>query len=265
MNEPYPIRLQKYLARAGVASRRGSEDLMTAGRVTVNGVVVQELGSKVQPGVDEVRVDGVLVSPGAAGSYLMLNKPTGYLTTMDDPQGRPTVRGLVPADAIPGLFPVGRLDFDSSGLLLFMTDGELAHRLLHPARGVPKRYLVLADGELGEPVAERLRQGVELNDGWTQPAEIEVLEVTAKQLTARERLRLNADKTFSPWQTRIFCTIREGRKRQVKRMLSAVGHPVTELTRVAFGPLELGDLPAGEWRELSDGEVEALRKAAGEA
>ena len=262
--ESYPIRLQKYLARAGAASRRGSEDLMTAGRVTVNGQVVRELGSKITPGLDEVCVDGIPVSPGAAPVYLMLNKPSGYLTTMDDPQGRPTVRELVPVDSTPGLFPVGRLDFDTTGLLLFMTDGQLAHQLLHPRHHVPKRYRVLADGLVTDAQAEMLREGVGLNDGLTQPALIEIVSVTEKQLTRREKLREAKDKTFSPYLTEVLCTISEGRKRQVKRMFSYIDHPVLELERVAVGSLELDGLEPGGWRFLTDAEVELLRQQAGD-
>jgi 23S rRNA pseudouridine2605 synthase len=229
--------------------------------VTVNGEVVRELGSKVNPGVDEVRVDGILIVPEAAPSYLMLNKPAGYLTTMDDPQGRPTVRELVPADQIRGLFPVGRLDLDTTGLLLFMTDGELAHRLLHPRRHVPKRYQVLTDGRFTETAAKSLRDGVELLDGMTLPAEVEVGLVSAKKLSAAEPYRLVVDDNFSRWQTEVFCTITEGRKRQVKRMFAHVGFPVLELSRVAFGSLELGDLPEGSWRHLTEDEVQQLQSA----
>ena len=141
-----PMRLQKFLARAGAASRRGSENLMTAGRVTVNGQVVTELGSKVDPLVDEVAVDGVPVYLAQGPVTIMLHKPAGYVTTMSDPQGRPTVAELVPTDRFPGLFPIGRLDFDTTGLLLFSTDGELGNGLLHPRHHVEKRYLALVNG-----------------------------------------------------------------------------------------------------------------------
>jgi 23S rRNA pseudouridine2605 synthase len=255
----YPMRLQKFLARAGVASRRGSENLMTAGRVTVNGEVIAELGSKVDPTHDEVCVDGRPVNLESAHVYLMLNKPAGYLTTMDDPHGRPTVKELVPHKAYPGLFPVGRLDFDTTGLLLFMTDGELAHRLLHPRHKVAKRYRALVDGVLDEPSADSLRKGVSLNDGMTQPALVELGAVEKKQLTTRERLRLEKDETFSPYQTTVWCTLTEGRKRQVKRMFAHIGHPVLTLEREAFGPLELGSLEPGQCRPLTNKEVEALK------
>jgi 23S rRNA pseudouridine2605 synthase len=261
----YPLRLQKFLARAGAASRRGSEDLMTAGRVTVNGTVVTELGSKVDPAVDEVCVDGIPVLLTSTNTYLMLNKPAGFLTTMDDPHGRPTIKDLVPHEAHPGLFPVGRLDCDTTGLLLFMTDGELAHTLLHPRHKVVKRYRALVDGALTEEGAARLRKGVVLHDGLTQPALIEVGAAEKKRLSARERLRLEEDENFSPWQTTVWCSIVEGRKRQVKRMFAHIGHPVLALEREAFGPLELGTLEPECWRYLTTEEVTALRQSSTDA
>lgn len=259
MSEIYPMRLQKFLARAGAASRRGSENLMTAGRITVNGVVVRELGSKVDPANDEVCIDGKPISLADENSYLMLNKPAGYLTTMEDPQGRPTVRELVPSEEYPGLFPVGRLDFDTTGLLLFMTDGELAHLLLHPRHHVAKRYRALVEGVFTETAAALLRKGVVLHDGITQPALIEIGECTSKQLSARERLRVQEDSSFSDKQTTVYCTITEGRKRQVKRMFAHVGHPVLALEREAFGALVLGTLAPGAWRLLTAEEVETLK------
>ncbi|MCL2136056.1 MAG: rRNA pseudouridine synthase [Coriobacteriia bacterium] len=258
-----PMRLHKFLARAGVASRRAAESLISSGHVKVNQQVVTSLGYKVDPGTDEVRVDGRLVELILIHSYIMLNKPAGYLTTMDDPQGRLTVRELIPQDEVKGLFPVGRLDLDTHGLLLFMTDGELANCLLHPRGQVKKRYRVVADGLFGEKPAAALRSGVELSDGITLPAEIEIGEVSEKQLSPRQKLRLAEDKGFSKWQTEVFCTITEGRKRQVKRMFMHVGHPVLELSREAFGPLVIGDLPLGSWRYLTDEELEALKRDCG--
>ncbi|MCL2680463.1 MAG: rRNA pseudouridine synthase, partial [Coriobacteriia bacterium] len=167
----YPLRLQKFLARAGVASRRGSEDLMTAGRVTVNAVVVRELGSKVDPTTDIVAVDGSVVSLDDKPCYLMLNKPTGVLTTMDDPQGRATVAELVAEAARPALFPVGRLDRDTSGLLLFTTDGDLAYQLMHPKFQLYKTYQARVEGDVSEDALDALRQGIELEDGMTALAE----------------------------------------------------------------------------------------------
>jgi 23S rRNA pseudouridine2605 synthase len=233
---------------------------MTAGRVTVNGVVVTELGSKVDPTVDEICIDGIPVHPTDTNTYLMLNKPAGYLTTMDDPQGRPTVRELVPHEDHPGLFPVGRLDFDTTGLLLFMTDGELAHTLLHPRHRVVKRYRALVDGILTEGEANLLREGVLLHDGPTQSALIEIGAVKKKRLSAREQLRLQEDRTFSPHQTTVWCSITEGRKRQVKRMFAHIGHPVLALEREAFGPLELGELKPAHWRPLTNDELQALKE-----
>ena len=265
------MRLQKFLARAGIASRRGSENLMTTGRVSVNGLVVTELGAKVEPGKDRIEVDGRLVSssPNQRHVYVMLNKPVGYLTTMDDPQGRPTVKELVPCLEHPGLFPVGRLDFDSTGLLLFMTDGELAYRLLHPRNQVPKRYLVRVDGVLTEKDAQMLRQGIVLNDGMTLPAEVEILTPGQDPaLNAHHRKQLKKPNTNERCEiaagslpvvtTELAITITEGRKRQIKRMCAEVGHPVLELHRESFGPLALGELEPGVWRYLTATEQAAL-------
>lgn len=269
-----PMRLQKFLARAGVASRRGSENLMTAGRVTVNGHVVTELGSKVDPRVDEVAVDGRAVRLADGPVTLMLHKPAGYVTTMSDPQGRPTVADLVPTDRHPGLFPVGRLDADTTGLLLFSTDGELGNGLLHPKRHVTKRYLACVEGRPAERELARLRCGIELDDGPTQPADVRLLEGAAARRA--ERL-LDMPPVAPPRYSREYAAVCEGRaaarsivrvalcegrKRQVKRMLAAVGHPVVALHRDSFGPLGLGGLPRGEWRELSAEEVAALHVAA---
>ncbi|HSK46922.1 MAG TPA: pseudouridine synthase [Coriobacteriia bacterium] len=239
-----PMRLQKFLARAGVASRRGSEDLMTAGRVTVNGQVATELGTKVDPRTDDVTVDGKPVSLGTGCVYLILHKPRAVVTTMSDPQRRPTVAALVPTAAHPGLFPVGRLDADTTGLLLFTTDGELAHRILHPRWKVPKTYLALVDGVPTSKECDQLRNGVQLDDGLTSPAEVEEV-------------------SWSEGATQMRITISEGRKRQVRRMFSSVGHPVLELERTSFGAVEIGDLAPGEWRYLTEDELAGLRSAAG--
>lgn len=269
-----PMRLQKFLARAGVASRRGSENLMTAGRVTVNGRVVTELGSKVDPRVDEVAVDGRAVRLADGPVTLMLHKPAGYVTTMSDPQGRPTVADLVPTDRHPGLFPVGRLDADTTGLLLFSTDGELGNGLLHPKRHVTKRYLACVEGRPAERELARLRRGIDLDDGPTRPADVRLLEGAA---ACRAERLLDMPPAAPPRSSREYAAVCEGRaaarsivrvalcegrKRQVKRMLAAVGHPVVALHRDSFGPLGLGGLPRGEWRELSAEEVAALHAAA---
>lgn len=272
MQDLYPMRLQKYLARAGAASRRGSEDLMTAGRVTVNGQVVTLLGSKVDPLVDEVCVDGVPIHLTDGNSYLMLNKPAGYLTTMDDPQGRPTVVELLPAQRAPGLFPVGRLDYDTTGLLLFATDGEFAHQVLHPKHHVPKRYIATVDGVFTQENAQQLEQGVVLNDGLTKPAVVTILSKKQdaalndahlkqfKKLNTNERIKAAAGE-LPVVTTTVAITISEGRKRQVKRMFAHVGRPVLTLHRQQFGPLDLGDLAEGHTRELTAQEIQALKDA----
>ncbi len=268
-----PMRLQKFLARAGVASRRGSENLITAGRVTVNGHVITQLGSKVDPSVDEVAVDGRHVSLPDSSVTIMLHKPAGYLTTMDDPQGRPTVAELVPADEYPGLFPLGRLDRDTTGLLLFSTDGELGHELLRPREQVTKQYLALVRGCPSEEALEHLRQGIELEDGPTLPAEIELLPDEAASrarafldTAAASPHKARKQRSDNACQEAFFIVrvgLHEGRKRQVRRMLEAVGHPVVALHRTSFGPLEIGVLPRGAWRVLLPDEVAALHCAVG--
>lgn len=238
------MRVQKFLARAGVASRRGSENLMTAGRVAVNGHIVTELGTKVDPVTDVVTVDGIEVHLAEGPAYLALNKPAEVMTTMRDPEGRATVADLVPVVEHPGLFPVGRLDYATTGLLLFTTDGELSHRLLHPRWKVPKTYRVLVERKPDTSALKLLREGVELDDGITAPAQVRTVEHQGPR-------------------TVMEITIREGRKRQVRRMFSAVGYPVLDLNRTSFGPVDLGDLAPGAWRYLTEDEVAALRRAVG--
>lgn len=248
-----PMRLQRFLARAGVSSRRGSEGLMTAGRVRVNGEVKTELGTKVDPRCDEVTVDGVPVVLGAGPAYLMLNKPAGFLTTMSDPYGRPTVAELVPRHRFPGLFPVGRLDMDTTGLLLFTTDGDLGQRLLHPSSHVWKTYRAVVDGRCSDGGLEALRRGIVLDDGPCQPAQCRILSPRASGIPGFEKLDSRT--------TAVEVIIREGRKNQVKRMLSKIGHPVIALHRCRFGELRLGDQAEGSWRELTDEEVASLKSA----
>lgn len=275
MGSAEQIRLQKYLARAGVGSRRASEGLIVSGRVSVNGRVITELGTKVSSG-DEVRLDGEIVEALKGQTTFMLHKPAGCVTTMDDPQGRPCVADLVPRDAYPSLYPIGRLDADTTGLLLFTTDGELGNGLLHPSRHVDKTYLALVEGAPREEDLERLRGGIRLEDGMTAPALIERLERNHREDALRaigegpqasgnarrhggKRSRGALEKSATVFAV----TIHEGRKRQVRRMFEAVGHPVIALHRATFGPLDLGELPRGGHRELSTGEVKALRAAAG--
>lgn len=256
---PHTMRLQRFLARAGVASRRGSEDLMTAGRVTVNGAPATELGTKVTVGVDRVAVDGKPVALDQGAVYLMLHKPAGYLTTMADPQGRPCVASLVPREQYPGLFPVGRLDKDTTGLLLFTTDGDLGNILLHPSHHVAKRYLALVDGTVRDAELEPLRAGITLDDGPCQPAPCRILDHSEEAClwpdTASAVARGRAGTA-----TGVEVILHEGRKNQVKRMLGAIGHPVLLLHRDRMGPLELGDLARGSWRMLTPEEVDALKR-----
>lgn len=236
-------RLQKVLARAGVASRRKSEDVIRDGRVTVNGVVVDTVGTLVDPTGDRIAVDGHPVAVGGALAYFVLNKPTGFITTMSDTHGRATVTDFLP-DEPPGLFAVGRLDRDTDGLLLVTNDGELGHRLMHPRYHVAKTYRAIVDGRPTDAELQRLREGVDLDDGCTAPAEVE-------------------DVASAGGTTVLLLTIREGRKRQVRRMLSSVGHPVVGLRRVAFGPVLLGDQPPGTLRALTAEEVAELKAATG--
>jgi 23S rRNA pseudouridine2605 synthase len=229
------VRLAKYLAHAGVASRRAAERIVAEGRVQVDGAVVRDPARDVDD-ADAVLVDGRPVRAGAHPPVVYaLNKPAGVMSTARDPQGRPTVVQLVDSDE--RLYPVGRLDADTTGLILLTNDGALAHRLTHPSFEVPRTYrATVRHPPVREPALRALREGVELEDGRTAPAAVR---------------RLGSD--------RLELTIHEGRKRQVRRMCEAVGHPVRELERVAFGPLRLGGLEPGEHRRLSPAEVERLR------
>ena len=273
------MRLQKFLARAGVASRRGSEELIVSGRVRVDGVCVRELGTKVDADVSVVELDGARVELAREAVSIMLHKPAGYVTTMSDPQGRPTVAELVPAGEgrFAGLYPVGRLDADTTGLLLFSTDGELGNALLHPRRHVPKCYLALVEGTLSPRAVQRLCRGIELSDGMTAPADVRVLggarahraaALIGTGASSSGNARRHAGRRSRAALERagacsyVEVVLREGRKRQVRRMLDAVGCPVVALHRQSFGPLDLGDVPRGAWRELSSDEVLALKAAA---
>jgi 23S rRNA pseudouridine2605 synthase len=225
------VRLNAYLARAGVASRRGADELIKAGRVTVNGEPGQ-LNTFVQSR-DRVEVDGERVALQRL-AYVLLHKPAGVVTTARDPQGRPTVVGLVPAE--PRVVPVGRLDADTTGALLLTNDGPLAHRLAHPRYGVEKVYEAEVEGEPADEALDALRDGIDLDDGPTAPARV-------------RRLAPN----------RIELVLHEGRNRQVRRMFDAVGHPVRALHRSAYAGLTLEGLEPGRWRELEPSEVDALR------
>ncbi|BCA56869.1 Ribosomal large subunit pseudouridine synthase B [Nitrospira sp. KM1] len=234
------IRLQKLIAGTGIASRRKAEELIAAGRVAVNGKVITELGTKVEPGRDHVKVDGKHLSAPQPFVYLLLNKPKHVMSTLDDPGGRPTVKDYLRGVSV-RVFPVGRLDFDSEGLMLLTNNGDLSQTLLHPRYHVAKTYLIKVKGILTDEEIARLEQGVRLEDGMTGPALV-------KKVRKAEQ---------NSW---LEITIREGRKHQVKRMLESVGHRVTKLTRVKMGPLILGNLEPGEFRFLSDREANALRE-----
>jgi 23S rRNA pseudouridine2605 synthase len=235
-----PQRLQKVLAAAGVASRRACEELIAAGRVTVNGEVA-ELGSRCDPSEDVVELDGERVNVDPDRVYVMLNKPRGVVTTADDPQGRPTVVDLV--ELPQRLYPVGRLDQDTEGLLLLTNDGELTHRLLHPSYEVERVYVALVPGPVRKRSLAQLREGVELDDGLARARRARVLgEERGKAL--------------------VELVLTEGRNREVRRMLGALGLTVERLARVAYGGVELGELRQGNWRFLTQAEVGALHAAA---
>ena len=238
-------RLQKILSQAGIASRRATEQLMLDGRVSVNGVVVRELGTKADAAHDDIRVDGRRVKGAEPTRYLLLNKPRGYVTTRVDPQKRPTVIDLL-RGVREYVYPVGRLDFDSEGLLIVTNDGDLAARLTHPSHGVARVYEARVLGVPDRHDLDRLRRGISIDGRRTEPAEIDLLGETAGQASLR-------------------VTIREGRNRQVRKMCEAIGHPVAQLRRVAIGPIKDARLKVGAWRELTGDEVARLRKAAAHA
>jgi len=232
-------RLHKFLSRAGVASRRLAENWIRAGRVAVNGQVVTEMGVKIEADRDQVEVDGRLVRPPAAPVTVMLHKPYGYISSTHDPQGRRVVTDLLSNTFKERLYPVGRLDYDATGLLLLTNDGDLAYRLTHPGYQVPRIYRVTVAGDVSPETLGRLTEGIKVGDR-TVTALVEV----KKRETNRTVLEL---------------VLREGRYHLVKRLLLHVGHPVLKLKRIAFGPLHLGTLPRGDFRMLSREEIEALK------
>ncbi len=235
-------RLQKFLSTAGVSSRRQAERLMLEGRVTVNGQVSKTLGVKIDPATDSVKVDGKLVRANLHFVYVLLNKPKGTICTMDDPENRPKV-----VDLLRGLkarvYPVGRLDFDTSGALLLTNDGELANLLMHPKHLFPKTYLAKVKGIPGEDVLEKLRRGIYIEGGRTAPAEVRLVAVKEKN-------------------SLVELVLREGRNKQVKRMFLAVGHSVIRLERRAFGFLTCDEMLPGQWRQLEAIEVSRLKEGA---
>jgi 23S rRNA pseudouridine2605 synthase len=232
-------RLQKVLARAGLGSRRVAEELIESGRVLINGEVAI-LGARVDPEEDRIEVDGVPIGVRSGLVYYLLNKPSGVITTASDTHGRPAVVELVPTE--PRVFPVGRLDADTEGLLLLTNDGDLTHRLTHPSFGVEKEYLAEIEGSPTRGELRQLREGVELDDGMTAPAKVAVVGDGVLRLV-----------------------IHEGRNRQVRRMCEAIGHPVRRLVRTRIGPLAERRLKPGEWRELTQDEVRELERATGTA
>jgi 23S rRNA pseudouridine2605 synthase len=237
---PDGIRLQKVLATAGIGSRRASEELIATGRVSVNGVTVREMGTRVDPATAVIHVDGARINVRADLVYLALNKPQGVLSAMSDSRGRPTVGDIV-ADRSERLFHVGRLDADTEGLLLLTNDGELAHRLMHPAFGVAKTYLATVPGPVPKDVGRRLRAGVELEDGAVQVDDFRIVQTQGSQAIVE-------------------VVLHEGRNHIVRRLLAEVGHPVQRLVRTAIGPVRLAGLRAGALRPLTRAELASLHQ-----
>ncbi len=240
-NESDGIRLNKYIAQAGIASRRRADDLIAYGKVRVNGKVVRELGTMIVPG-DRVDVSGTPIAPIEQTVYLVLHKPAGVMTTMRDPQGRRTVVELLPKK-LPRVVPVGRLDYDTAGVLLFTNDGHLANKLLHPKFGVDKTYRATIAGRLSPEDVRALNAGVDVGNYTAAGAKVRVVSVRAASSV-------------------VDVTIHEGRNRQVRDMFEALGHPVQTLVRLRFGPISLGDLGVGRTRELTPRELAALQRVA---
>ncbi|MNI34403.1 Ribosomal large subunit pseudouridine synthase B [compost metagenome] len=236
-------RLQKILAEAGIASRRKCEEIITAGRVQVNGEVVTTLGVKVDPTVDEIQVDGRFINQQKK-IYVLLHKPKGVITSANDPGGRKVVTDYLPG-VTERVYPVGRLDYDTEGLLLLTNDGEFAHMLTHPKHHVPKTYHATVKGVPHGTLLEKLRNGVKLEDGLTAPAEVEYSDISPEKN-----------------ETVVSITIYEGRNRQVRRMFDAISFPVIRLKRIKFGPIFLTGVPRGKYRHLTPNEVKELKDAA---
>ena len=236
-------RLQKILSRAGVSSRRAAEKMIAEGRISVNGTVVVEPGTKAEPGKDEIRLDGRLISLETDRIYLMLHKPKGYVTTLSDPQGRPIVTDLLNGVAT-RVYPVGRLDYDSEGLLILTNDGDFAQRLQHPRYGIPKTYRVKVEGHLPKGELKALENGIDLPDGRFAPSEVRL------------------EKT-NPGSTWLAITMSDGRNRVIRRAFDSLGHSVARLIRVAIADVTLAALREGAWRLLTPREVERLLALAG--
>jgi pseudouridine synthase len=238
------VRLQKIISQAGIASRRAAEKLIAEGRVTINGETVREMGTKANPATDDIRVDGRRVKSAERLRYILLYKPTGFVTTRSDPERRPTVIDLL-RGVKEYVYPVGRLDYDTEGLLLLTNDGDLAAKLTHPRHGVERTYEARVAGMPDDDAIERLRKGIPLDGRRTLPADVSLLN---KRRADRDGV--------------VTITIREGRNRQVRRMLEAVGHPVRKLIRVGIGPLSDRGLKPGTWRELTAQELRVLKQTA---
>lgn len=235
------VRLQKYMAMCGAASRRGAEQMITEGRVKVNGELVREQGVKVEIGADSVMLDGKLIKPSGKMYYVMLNKPVGYVSTVRDQFERPTVVDLIGNEINERIFPVGRLDYDTEGLLLMTNDGDFTYKITHPKHNVEKTYIAVLKGGISIKGLARLRSGVRLDDGFAaSPAAVEILDAQGGHTTVK-------------------ITVHEGKNRQVRRMFEAVGSKVTELQRISIGNVELGNLPLGRWRHLTSHEVNYLK------
>lgn len=236
MNKPLrPIRLQKYLAQCGVASRRKSESLITAGRVRVDGQIIRDMGVKIVPEEQQVLFDGKKIALQETRVYILLNKPKGYVTTLADPQGRPVVTDLL-NDSTLRLFPVGRLDLDTEGALLLTNDGELANKIQHPSHEVTKTYEAIVSGYPSSKKLSALEKGIVLEGKMTSPASLRII----KRYSSSSRVQI---------------IIHEGRKRQVRKMFETIGHPVINLKRLAYGSLSLGSLGKGDYRRLTSRDV----------
>jgi len=237
------VRLQKYIADAGIASRRKAEELITAGKVKVNGIVENQLGTKVDPDFDKVEISGQLIKTGVKKYYIMLNKPAGYITTTSDTHDRPTVMELV-KDINARLYPVGRLDADTEGLLLMTNDGDFTNKVIHPSNSNGKVYIAEIKGLPPLPLIKQFSKGIDIGDYITKPAYAELISGDERVSTVK-------------------VIITEGKKRQVRRMFETIGHPVISLKRVEIGPIMLGNLPRGKWRHLRKEEIDRLMKDKG--
>jgi 23S rRNA pseudouridine2605 synthase len=236
-------RLNKIIAMAGIASRRRADELISSGLVSVNGQVEKRVGSKAVWGVDSIEVDNQPIPNPPKKIYLLVNKPFGYVSTLSDPKGRPIIRDLV-KNVKERIYPIGRLDFDSSGLLILTNDGELAFRLMHPKFHIPRTYKVIIEGLISDTSVKRLKKGIILDDRLTHPARVGIIETQQDRSVVR-------------------ITIFEGRSREIRRMCEAVGHKTLKLTRIGYGNITLGGLKVGKYRHLKSVEVKALRKSVG--